>query len=562
VSPIDFSVYNPPGVYTETVPGPQIGVQASTPSSVAIYGVGRGYQTDLETIVVPPDTPSSTPVTIASVVTTSGSPNITGPSASFPAYLAGLGVTGTGIPDGTTVLTVTDATHAVLSANATASGTITLSYRPPVPVETQVLRQKGIDKTSIVVTNVADGTVYAIQTTTTPQPDGDYTLVAHTGPSGVVDGPDSTIGIKRVLTGGMNGSVSIQLTYNYTNATYFTAHRIFDFDDVVSLYGTPFDTAGNVVSEISLAAKFAFNNGASTVILAAVAGSNPSSSDYANALSTFEGIGDIAIVVCANGAISNFGDLRDHVVNQSNGKYERRAILGMDGVSSVVTSANRISQAQSIENSRLALVSPSSIQYYNPNARAVSYIGSQYLAAALAGVVVAQSPAQPLTRKQIAGFVGVDTASDSQKNLETQGGVMVIDTGNSTTSLRVRHGVTTDPTDLLSREWSILGQQDAMAYRIRSYFESNNIIGSIISDLTLSNVKSTASSALESLTSDGIILAYTDLKVRQDSTNLDVIQIGFSWQPSLPLNYIDARFTINVTSGDTDTSGTTTTTSL
>jgi hypothetical protein len=114
----------------------------------------------------------------------------------------------------------------------------------------------------------------------------------------------------------------------------------------------------------------------------------------------------------------------------------------------------------------------------------------------------------------------------------------------------VRHGVTTDPSTLITREWSILGQQDAMAYRLRNFFEADGLIGSIISDVTLANVKASAGSALESLKSDGIIQAYAALKVRQQTQNLDVIEISFGWQASLPLNYVVVRFTINVSSGD------------
>jgi hypothetical protein len=54
-------------------------------------------------------------------VTTSGSPNITSATANFTAADVGAPVSGAGITAGTTILSVTNATTAVLSANATAS---------------------------------------------------------------------------------------------------------------------------------------------------------------------------------------------------------------------------------------------------------------------------------------------------------------------------------------------------------------------------------------------------------------------------------------------------------
>lgn len=62
---------------------------------------------------------------IASVATTSGSANLTAPAGSFSKNDVGRKITGTGIPAGATLSAVASDTAATLSANATASGTIT-----------------------------------------------------------------------------------------------------------------------------------------------------------------------------------------------------------------------------------------------------------------------------------------------------------------------------------------------------------------------------------------------------------------------------------------------------
>ena len=61
----------------------------------------------------------------ASVVTTSGSATITGSSLTTAAVQPGMFITGSGIPDGTYIVSVVNATSAVMSQAATASATIT-----------------------------------------------------------------------------------------------------------------------------------------------------------------------------------------------------------------------------------------------------------------------------------------------------------------------------------------------------------------------------------------------------------------------------------------------------
>lgn len=483
---MDFTTYNPPGVYTESIPGPLIGVQASTPTSVGIFGKGRGYRIDLETITIPAD--------------------------------------------------FVDPNDSSITAVASSA-----------------LRQTGISSGTIKVVNAASGVVYTPQTVTSP-PNGDYVIISTAGPSGVSNGPDSSIKIKRVIGSTLDDEVAVQVSYQYTDATYFQPQSFFDYDDVVDFYGSPFDNAGAIASELSLACNLAFTNGAQTVVAVAVTGSGGAqTSDYIAALAKLEGINTISVVVPATGNTNVFPAVRDHVNLQSTQKSERRAILGTDGSTSTIASSSRINTAKGLASSRTIVVSPSTVKYYNSGISQIQTLGSQFVAAAIAGIAVSQGPQIPLTRKTIAGFVGVDTAAEAQKSQETASGLCVFE-ANAGANLRIRHGVTTNPQTTLTREWSILGQQDAMSYRLRNSFESDGLIGSIVSDTILANVKASAASSLSSLVSDGIIQEFRALKVRQQTDNLDAIEISYEWKAALPLNYIVVRFTLNVSSGDVATS--------
>ena len=319
------------------------------------------------------------------------------------------------------------------------------------------------------------------------------------------------------------------------------------------MYGEPFDSSGNIRSELSLAAKFAFLNGASTVLTCAVDPEdpdNPTMGDYENALSKFRDEEQIAIIVPATGSSEIQQLVQDHVASQSNNKYERRAIIGVDGSSSTISTATRIDYAQSLSDQRIALVSPSRFHYFAPELNKKITLGGQYMAAAVAGKSVSQIPAMPLTRKVISGFAGVaENMREGEKNLESQNGLMVIEKTRRN-QIQVRHGVTTNSTDLLTREWSIIGQQDVMVYRIRDYLDADGLIGMPIYDTTLIQVKASAEAALVSLVRDGVIVGYQNLKVRQLSTLPDVIEVRYEWKPAYPLNYIVVRYSVAVMTGD------------
>lgn len=71
-----------------------------------------------------------TDVSVASVTTSSTSASVTVTSGGFPGVLAGWGISGNNVANGTTVVSVSGNTL-TMSANATASGSTTLTFLPP-----------------------------------------------------------------------------------------------------------------------------------------------------------------------------------------------------------------------------------------------------------------------------------------------------------------------------------------------------------------------------------------------------------------------------------------------
>jgi len=475
---IDFTRYQPPGVYTEAVGGPQLAVRSSVPTAVAIFGQSVGYRTFRESLRINPDEDPETP-----------------------------------------------AVNRTLSKR----GIITSSVKVVDPNS----GQEFFEGTDYVIHRVAAGEDAEAGTR-----DDLYTL-------------------KRVIDGGhIDPGSTVQLSYRYTDPTYFEVYSLYDYDDVRDLYGEPFDAAGNIQSELTLAAKFAFMNGASTVLACAVDPEDPETvtmGDYADALDKFRDEEQIAIIVPATGATPIQALVQQHVRAQSNNKYERRAIIGMDGSVNPVLSSQRIANAQTLSDQRIALISPSSFRYYAPELNQEITLGGQFMAAAVAGKSVSDIAAMPLTRKSVLGFIGpAESQREGEKNLESSQGLMVVEKTRRQ-QVQVRHGVTTDTTDLHTREWSIIGQADVMVYRVRDYLDADGLIGMPIYDTTITQVKASAEAALQSLVRDEIIRGYRNLKARQIETLPDVIEVRYEWRPAYPLNYIVVRYSIAVESGEITT---------
>jgi hypothetical protein len=371
---------------------------------------------------------------------------------------------------------------------------------------------------------------------------------------------DNKYAIRRVTTGSIQPGKTVQLIYRYTDPTYYEVKSLYDYDDVREAYGEPFNADGTVRSEVTLAAKFALLNGASNVLTCAVDLSMKNSdgvtltSDecYAKTLDKFLDEPQAAIIVPATGDDFMRKLVKAHVTKQSEQRFERRAILGFDGSGGKVASSTRQEVVKAISSERVAMVSPSRFDYRSPEVGKSVVLGGQYMAAAIAGKSVSQVAAMPLTRKVIQGFDGPstdDVTREGEKSTESSVGLMVVEKTRRS-QVQVRHGVTTDPTDLLTSEWSIIGQQDVMVYRIRDYLEADGLIGMPIYDTTLVQVKASAEAALVALQRDGVIVGFQNLKVRQLAIHPDVVEVRYEWKPAYPLNYILVRYSVWVMNGD------------
>lgn len=489
---IDFTLsrYLPPGIYSNPIQGPQLAVNSSLPQAVGIVGLTVARETYTESIKFH-DTDESDPLPYA-------------------------------------------------------------------------LSKKGIKKDTIVVRNIDSMVAYPGAST------GNTTKYTVENLSGGEGHPTSVYGLRRNpdSSGGDNTGIGpteiVEVSYEYTDENYYKARSFWDYRDVVSAYGEALvvttDENGSptwkINSELSLAAKFAFLNGAYQVVCVAVqpTAETALNKDYTTAMDKLKDNSSVAVVTSCRGVDAGvIRDVRQHIYQQSGSRFERRAILGFDkGTNSDARMGYAVYSDNLDVNNRIMLVSPSSFSHYSTELNTTITLGGQYMAAALAGMTVAMSFAMPLTHKYPVGWNGIDDTeenlSDGAKTNESSNGLAVVEYDRRK-NIRVRHGVTTDPSDLISREWSITGQQDALVFRLRDYLDDANIIGQPIYSYTLVNVKASAEAALQSLVRDNLLVDYTGLSVRQLLTNPDVIEVSFGWKPAFPLNYVILTFGVNLTSG-------------
>lgn len=131
-------------------------------------------------------------------------------------------------------------------------------------------------------------------------------------------------------------------------------------------------------------------------------------------------------------------------------------------------------------------------------------------------------------------------------------GVAVTEIGTNN-RLVVRHGVTTKTDDLLSREIAVVRTGDALFRHISDGMNNVGLIGDPIDADMLMRVQGELVGLLDTAVGENVILEYLNVGVRQQTLpggDPTAIECTFTYRPFLPLNYIIVSFSIDVSSGE------------
>jgi hypothetical protein len=600
--------YVPPGVLPvrELQPSPLTPGNVTSQVVPVLIGESRGYQTYSESIVLD----GTGTVTLAKkgiVIGTATTPNLSFTVTKPVSYeVIGPGnfiisqTAGTATGDETTTVRAVSYPNAPTITPATAVGTVipTGQYRYAVSYVLDI--QSGAGTTSyetgigsITGTVTLDDPVDTITVSSIGTADASVTVIGRNvyrsenlgtnlnpswGPFYKL--PGTAAGIPTINNGtattytdtaidptgngspvpGIDDGDTIVIQYNYADVNYWKPTIFSDFNDVVDKYGDAFDETGNINSELSFAAKLSILNGASSLVAVAVPPS-ATTSDYEDALLKLEDDEDGQLLIPLTGDTNVFSLVQAHIAKMKLRNIFKTTILGMDGSSTAISKESLRSQALTLGGDSdtagdICLVSPATFSYFNSFLSVNTNIGGQYAAAALAGMHAGRSVATSLTRKQIAGLSAVkDERTTLDKNTDAASGLLVVEQISSTGSIRVRHEITTVPSDINKREFTVALQRNNMIRRVVSALD-NSVIGQIFADSAApGKVASIVDQSLRSLVNLGQLTAYNGLAARVSASDPTIVEVRWQYKPVYTVHYVQITFGISLTGATNTASG-------
>lgn len=505
---MDFSTYQPPGVYVQDTSTPVVTPTGSAASLVTIVGPASGYETVVESVALHVSPGMALANRGAFTTAVSGPPAIAAPVVK------------------------------------TAGG---------------VVLTAGVDYTFTTDTSGGGGAANAVAL---------LVRLPSSGPSSPTP------------NGALEGDV-VQVTYSFADPDYYTPQLFQAYDLLAATYGTALSTtapadpnSSQVTSPLTYAAKLAFENGAGQVLALAT---NPADGDFRTQLQVAYGKllanpqVSILVPVLADGmvyggstsdahtasAVMNMiGDVRLHCDQSASAGFGRIAIVGVDRNYDSTTEPFP-ALAKSIADKRVVLVYPNRLLAYNPGTAQTIEVGGMYLAASYAGQLSYNPVAQGLTRRAVRSFTGLpplvaQSMTKAVKDAMSSSGVAVTEL-NVSNQLVVRHGTTTDPSSLTTREISLVRIADTVLSLVQTGLDFVGLIGQPIDAQMTTRVKGAVQSILENARQNAVIVAWGNLLVRQQSTpsgDPTVIEVKFAYQPAVPLNFIEVSFQVDLVTGD------------
>lgn len=504
---MDFSTYQPPGVYVQDTSTPVVTPTGSAASLVTIVGPASGYETVVESVAlhVSPGVGLANRGAFTTAVT--GPPAIAAPvvkTASGTVLTAGVDYTFT-----------TDTSGGGGAANAVA-----LLVRLPASGSGPTPNGAVEGDTVQVTYSFADPDYY------TPQLFQAYDLLAATyGPALAATAPADP----------NSSQVTSPLTYAAKLAFENGAGQ------VLALATNPSD--GDFRTQLQVAYGKLLANPQVSILVPVLA----------------DGMvygGSTSDAHTASAVMNMLGDVRLHCDQSASAGFGRIAIVGVDRNYDSTTEPFP-ALAKSVADKRVVLAYPNRLLAYNPATAQTIEVGGMYLAAAYAGQLSYNPVAQGLTRRAVRSFTGLpplvlQSMTKANKDAMSSAGVAVTEL-NIANQLVVRHGTTTDPSSLTNREISMVRIADTVLSLVQTGLDFVGLIGQAIDAQMTTRVKGAVQSILENARLNNVIVAWGDLLVRQQSTpsgDPTVIEVKFAYQPAVPLNYIEVSFQVDLVTGD------------
>lgn len=228
---------------------------------------------------------------------------------------------------------------------------------------------------------------------------------------------------------------------------------------------------------------------------------------------------------------------------QSSLRYrrERTSIIGMSAGSEPKAASDL---AGSLVSDRMRLVYPDMATLNLTDAVGATkqyLVDGPMLASALTGSVVSPNldVAVPWTGRLLVGFSGLARRLDAvEMNQVAQKGVTVLE--DRPPAIRVRHGLTTDMTDILTKLPTIRLISDEVQRQARTVLEQ--FIGIKFLPGILTQIEGRMAMMLKRMQQQQIISAYTGVKAKVSADDPTVAEVEAFYSPVFPLLYIVVSF--------------------
>ena len=348
------------------------------------------------------------------------------------------------------------------------------------------------------------------------------------------------------------------VSYKFKKAGEDYEPKVFySYDDVIQEYGNYDVTASSIVlNSLTLGAELAFRAGVNPVVC--VQAKNDSDFEMKKAIDKLTkeiaGVDNVNAIVPLTTSSNVGAYAQAHVDNMSSegGRHERMVYLSAYPGQPINKNATAIDkklgmkqQAEAYSDERVVYVCPGRVYYDVKNIQTGRYnkriLPGCYLALGVATVAFTHDVAEPLTRKKIAcGFTElVDTYSFVEKNALAESGCLVID--EKSNALWVRHGITTDDSEINTTEITLIQIKDYVIAQVRKSCDEM-YVGIKNLPSAKGNIQFTVNSILSQFVAQNIILGYSGPNVKDSPNDPREVLVDFEIEAVYPLNYITISF--------------------
>lgn len=239
-------------------------------------------------------------------------------------------------------------------------------------------------------------------------------------------------------------------------------------------------------------------------------------------------------------SVADVSKIKTHILTMSSitEQKERIAIFGAPINADLNANAktNYLDTVAFLNHRRLMYCYPSTVEVEINN---LAYkVNGSYLAAALSGLIDSTSLSLPLTGQTIAGILNVyDIFLRQDKNKLAAKGVLIVED-----NFRVRHALTTNVTDSLTRELKVTRITDYVSRIVR-----NSLIG-FVSQPYSSGLSSTIGGSIKlilvQLLNANVIYEYGDIDISRNNAEPNQLDVSFSIKPTPDTNWIYVKISV------------------